>query len=122
MRLVEIRRYPVKSLRGHSLTEAIAERAGLAGDRRWMIVDQSGKFLTQRQHPKLAQIEAVPTEDGLELRHAAHGALDVRYPNAWRAGTEGRRLARYCARAYRDQRHRLSVRVSRPAGSTRASA
>lgn len=82
MRLAEIRRYPVKSLRGHSLNEAIAERAGLAGDRRWMIVDQWGKFLTQRQHPKLAQIEAVPTDNGVELRHATHGALDVRYPKA----------------------------------------
>jgi uncharacterized protein YcbX len=80
MRLADIRRYPVKSLRGHSLTEAIAERAGLAGDRRWMIVDQSGKFLTQRQHPKLAQIEAVPTDGGVELRHARLGAIDVGYP------------------------------------------
>jgi uncharacterized protein len=80
MRLADIRRYPVKSLRGHSLTEAIAESAGLAGDRRWMIVDQSGKFLTQRQHPKLAQIEAVPTDSGVELRHARLGALEVGYP------------------------------------------
>jgi uncharacterized protein YcbX len=40
MRLAEISRYPVKGLCGHALTE----RAGLAGDRRWTIVDQSGKF------------------------------------------------------------------------------
>ena len=80
MRLAEIRRYPVKSLRGHSLVEGIAERVGLAGDRRWMIVDLPGKFLTQRQHPRLAQIDAIPTESGLELRHAEHGTLEVRYP------------------------------------------
>ena len=42
MRLAEIRRYPVKSLRGHSLTEAIAERAGLAGDRRFPSVPPPG--------------------------------------------------------------------------------
>jgi uncharacterized protein len=46
MRRAETRRYPVKSLCGHALTEAIAERASLAGDRRWTILDQSGKFLT----------------------------------------------------------------------------
>jgi uncharacterized protein len=80
MRLAEIRRYPVKSLRGHSLVEGFAECVGLAGDRRWMIVDLPGKFLTQRQHPRLAQIDAIPTESGLELRHAEHGTLEVRYP------------------------------------------
>jgi uncharacterized protein YcbX len=80
MHLAEIRRYPVKSLRGHSLAEGIAERVGILGDRRWMIVDQSGKFLTQRQHPQLAQIEAFPTENGVELRHARHGALKIPFP------------------------------------------
>lgn len=80
MHLAEIRRYPVKSLRGHSLVEGTAERVGLAGDRRWMIVDLPGKFLTQRQHPRLAQLDAIPTESGLEMRHAEHGTLEVRYP------------------------------------------
>ncbi len=81
MRLVEIRCYPVKSLRGHSLQEASLERIGLAGDRRWMIVDETGKFVTQRQIPKLAQIDAVPTARGVALRHATFGALDVEFPN-----------------------------------------
>ena len=81
MRLAEIRRYPVKSLRGHSLREAVVERVGLSGDRRWMIIDQAGKFLTQRQHPKLAQIDAIPIEGGVELRHAQHGTLAVIFPD-----------------------------------------
>jgi|SRR5579883_1177408 uncharacterized protein YcbX len=87
MRLAEIRCYPVKSLRGHSLQEASLERVGLAGDRRWMIVDETGKFLTQRQYPKLAQIDAVPTESGVALRHATLGTLDVDFPDE-RAPTE----------------------------------
>lgn len=65
MRLAAIRRYPVKSLRGHSVKDGMVERIGLAGDRRWMVVDKLGKFLTQRQHPKLAQIEAVSTDSGI---------------------------------------------------------
>jgi uncharacterized protein YcbX len=87
MRLVEIRRYPVKSLRGHSLQGATLERVGLADDRRWMIVDEAGKFLTQRQYPKLAQIDAVPTATGVFLRHATFGAVDVEFPDE-RAPTE----------------------------------
>jgi uncharacterized protein YcbX len=87
MRLVEIRRYPVKSLRGHLLERASVERIGLAGDRRWMIVDETGKFLTQRQYPKLAQLDATPTSNGVALRHAAFGALDVEFPDE-RAPTE----------------------------------
>jgi MOSC domain-containing protein len=80
MRVAEIRRYPVKGLRGHSLKAAAVERIGLAGDRRWMIVDASGKFLSQRQYPKLAQIEAAPAQNGVTLRHAALGALSVDFP------------------------------------------
>jgi len=81
MRLVEIRRYPVKSLRGHALTEATIERVGVLGDRRWMIVDETGRFLTQRQAPKLAQIVAEPTEDGVILRHERMGALRLDFPD-----------------------------------------
>jgi uncharacterized protein len=81
MRLVEIRRYPVKSLRGHSLEEANVERIGLAGDRRWMIVDAANVFLTQRQYPKLAQIDAAPRENGVILRHATYGAIDIDFPD-----------------------------------------
>ena len=81
MRLVEIRRYPVKSLRGHALAEATIERVGVLGDRRWMIVDETGQFLTQRQVPKLAQIDAEPTEGGVILRHERMGALRLDFPD-----------------------------------------
>jgi uncharacterized protein YcbX len=87
VRLVEIRRYSVKSLRGHSQQEAKLERVGLSGDRRWMIVDETGKFLTQRQYPKLAQIDAAPTAIGVSLQHGAFGAIDVEFPDE-RAPTE----------------------------------
>jgi uncharacterized protein YcbX len=80
MRLAEIRRYPVKSLRGHGLGEAMIERLGIAGDRRWMIVDETGRFLTQRQIPKLAQIDVEATPDGVILRHDRHGALRIAIP------------------------------------------
>ena len=81
MRLVEIRRYPVKSLRGHALKEAMIEPIGIAGDRRWMIVDETGRFLTQRQIPKLAQIDVELTPGGVTLRHDRHGALTIAVPD-----------------------------------------
>ncbi|RMG59741.1 MAG: MOSC domain-containing protein [Gammaproteobacteria bacterium] len=48
--------HPVKSLRGLSLTEAEVTPRGLAHDRRWMVVDAAGRFLTQRQQPRLALV------------------------------------------------------------------
>ncbi|PZS24403.1 MAG: MOSC domain-containing protein [Pseudonocardiales bacterium] len=51
-----INRYPVKSCRGHGLTHAVAEPWGLAGDRRWMIVDDEGRVVTAREYPKLVLV------------------------------------------------------------------
>lgn len=46
--------YPVKSLGGISLQESILERRGLRYDRRWMLIDASGRFVSQREIPKMA--------------------------------------------------------------------
>ena len=40
MQLSEINIYPVKSLKGISLNEAMVEDRGLRHDRRWMLVDE----------------------------------------------------------------------------------
>lgn len=63
--------YPVKSCRGVALERATLERAGFRHDRRWMIVDAEGTFVTQRTEPRLACVE-VAIEDDLLLR-APHG-------------------------------------------------
>lgn len=52
--LTEINVYPVKSLGGIALTEAKTERRGLQYDRRWMLVDDTGRFMTQREIPEMA--------------------------------------------------------------------
>ena len=65
MRVADLRLYPVKSCRGFSVPSAHLEARGFANDRRAMIVTADGMFLTQRTHPKLAQI--VP-EIGPNLR------------------------------------------------------
>jgi uncharacterized protein len=48
--------YPVKGCQGIAVPEARLERAGLVGDREWMVVDPDGRFLSQRTHPRLALV------------------------------------------------------------------
>ncbi|MGW4158198.1 MOSC domain-containing protein [Streptomyces sp. NPDC004788] len=50
--------HPVKALRGFAPAEAEVEPWGLAGDRRWAVVDTAGKVVTQRQHARLALASA----------------------------------------------------------------
>ncbi len=52
--LSEIWIYPVKSLGGIRLSSAEVLEKGLRDDRRWMLVDENGKFMTQRTTPKMA--------------------------------------------------------------------
>lgn len=68
MKLSEINIYPVKSLKGISLTESPVETRGLRYDRRWMLVDADGQFMTQREHPKMALLETSVNGDGLKVR------------------------------------------------------
>ncbi|HIC82371.1 MAG TPA: MOSC domain-containing protein [Chromatiales bacterium] len=59
--------YPVKSLAGIELDEAVVGERGFLFDRHWMIVDPQGQFLTQREMPRMALIQPVLNENGLEL-------------------------------------------------------
>lgn len=74
--------YPVKSLRGLSLARTVVLPHGFVGDRRWMLTDTGGCFLTQREVRDLASIEARITTAGLELCHADAGAISVVEPDA----------------------------------------
>jgi len=47
--------YPIKSLGAISLQKALLEKEGLRGDRRFMLVDAQGKFITQRTRPELTR-------------------------------------------------------------------
>jgi MOSC domain-containing protein len=65
--LTALNRYPVKSCHRQALTSALVEPWGLAGDRRWMVVDASGEPLTSREHPRLMLVRPELTEHGLRL-------------------------------------------------------
>lgn len=68
MIISQINVYPIKSLKGISFEEAGIERRGLRYDRRWMLVDADGQFMTQRDFPKMALIETSVNGDGLKVR------------------------------------------------------
>ncbi|MFJ6388168.1 MOSC domain-containing protein [Streptomyces sp. NPDC091972] len=62
--LLSIHVHPVKAFRALGLREAEVEPWGLAGDRRWALVDDGGKVVTQRQQPRLALAAAELTPGG----------------------------------------------------------
>ena len=67
MRISEITLFPLKSARGIPLQEAEIEARGLRGDRRWVVADPTGRFVSQRELPSLARLVAEPSERGLAL-------------------------------------------------------
>jgi uncharacterized protein len=67
LRLTGLRRFPVKSCRGEDLDAARVEPWGLAGDRRWMVVDGAGEMVTAREANALVLITPEITERGLRL-------------------------------------------------------
>ncbi len=75
-RLSGLFRYPLKSAAALPAAEAPVESRGLAGDRRWLVCDANGRFITGRSHPRLSQIRAESGPDGLQL--AAPGRTPIR--------------------------------------------
>ncbi|MFF3335346.1 MOSC domain-containing protein [Streptomyces sp. NPDC002888] len=81
--LQSIHVHPVKAFRGLALREAVVEPWGLAGDRRWALIDDGGKVVTQRQQPRLA-LAAAELLPGGGVRLSAPGleplSVDVPSP------------------------------------------
>jgi uncharacterized protein YcbX len=69
LELSEIWVYPVKSLGGISLQEAEVTDRGLELDRRWLLVDENGRFLSQREYPELALFKPEVVGDILKITH-----------------------------------------------------
>lgn len=67
--------YPVKSLGGIRVNEAEVEPRGLRHDRRWLIVDERNRFMTQRQTPAMALLRVAPAHNGFLLTHAQRPEL-----------------------------------------------
>ncbi len=64
-------RYPVKSLAGLAVDHLEVDEWGPRGDRRWMLVDSDGQFLSQRQLPMMCRLQARETSSGIQLGELA---------------------------------------------------
>ena len=69
--------YPVKSCRGIALETAWLTATGLADDRHWMLVRPNGRFVTQRELPRLALIGTAVDAGGLTLTAPERAPLHV---------------------------------------------
>jgi uncharacterized protein YcbX len=74
--LTHLNVYPIKSCRGIALDSARLAPTGLADDRHWMLVRPNGRFITQREYPRMALI-ATALDDGLTLNAPGMPRLDV---------------------------------------------
>jgi hypothetical protein len=82
IRLSALYRYPVKSFAGQSLQRVALDACGLQADRRWMLVDGAGRFLSQRELPRMALISPRLTARHLELQAPGMSALRLPWPDA----------------------------------------
>ena len=73
--------YPIKSCAGVELKESLLIETGLEFDRAWMVVDESGEFMSQRELPRMALIAPQIKFHEMVLRApgmlALHIALDA---------------------------------------------
>src|SRR5688572_30939415 len=60
--------YPIKSCGGIAVEQLDLDDRGPILDRRWMLVDASNDFMTQREHPHMTLIEVTSEGDDLRLR------------------------------------------------------
>jgi len=77
LRVSGLYRYPVKSLGGEAFSSLEVGARGPEFDRHWMVVDADGRFITQRQQPRMCLIQArIGRDKALWL--AAPGMPEIR--------------------------------------------
>ena len=82
VRLASIHIYPMKAARAVDLDESAVEPWGLAGDRRWLLVDEDGRFVSQREEPSLARVVVTPLTGTISVSSAGFPAHQVAAPAA----------------------------------------
>jgi uncharacterized protein YcbX len=69
--------YPIKSMKGIAVENASLTNKGLLYDRHWMVVRESGSFVTQRDIPRMALVNTKLRKEGVELTMQGHGSITV---------------------------------------------
>ncbi len=74
--------YPVKSMKGIPADRAVLTETGLLHDRRWMVVNDEGRFVTQRTQPRLALVETRLEAGGVVLSVDRNGSVYIPFESA----------------------------------------
>ncbi len=69
--------YPVKSCAGIAVDAARVTERGLEHDRRWMVTDERGMFLTQRTLPEMALVHTAMVDGGFAITRAGLPPLEL---------------------------------------------
>ncbi len=77
-RIASLHVHPIKSLAGVAPLEALLIETGLEFDRAWMVVDERGDMLTQRELPRMALVRPQFRHEDLVLRAPGMLALHLR--------------------------------------------
>ena len=72
--------YPVKSLLGIALSESPVQPRGLQYDRRWMLIDADGRFVSQREIPAMVDLQTAIEAPSLVVFSRKNPALRVSVP------------------------------------------
>lgn len=80
MHLQDIYIYPIKSLGGIRLEQAALREKGFEYDRRWMLVDANGRFLSQREHPRMALLQSELQDKGVRVYHKQDPSNNILVP------------------------------------------
>ena len=128
-RILSLHIYPLKSCAGIDLNESPIDRAGLAHDRRWMLIGDDGAFMTQRQWPAMALVRTAITADALRLFAPGMPDLDVALDGSgleggpqdvtvWKDTIAARRESEAAGRWFSDssERRAACTRSTRPRG------
>ena len=102
--------YPIKSCAGTSPAEALMVETGFDLDRTWMVVDETGRFVTQRELPRMALVQPSFKGDDMILRApgmlALHVAVDRvgarREVSVWNDTVTGFDMGALCAQWFSD--------------------
>lgn len=71
--------HPIKSCAGVPVEEALLVETGLEFDRAWMVVDETGEFVTQRERPRMALVRPQLRQHDLVVRAPGMLALHIAY-------------------------------------------
>jgi len=112
--------YPIKGLGGISLTSAKAKIEGFENDRRWMLVDKDGKFLSQRENAMMALFKTECIEEGINVTYENESVVipfntnehEVKHVSVWGSKMKAQEVSPLFSTWFSDNMHMNCTLVS----------